>query len=245
MRYEIHNRPTYASLHVFPEPGEEVITEAGAMMSMSPHLSVQTSLAGGVTGAFNRWLSGESLFLNTYKAEQPGQRLDIAPPQPGDVAHVALTGGAVVCQQGSYCASTPGVMINAKWSGFQGLFSGEGLVMIKCSGVGDLWLSSYGAIQEVQVSGQAIVDTGHIVAFEESLSWFPKPVGGVKSMLYSGEGLVMQFTGHGRLWVQTRCAEHFAEFLHPYRRRKALWKRYLAVINPFQWQIFSGRRRTG
>ena len=243
--FEIHNRPTYASLHVFLKADEEVVTEAGAMMGMSTSIKVRTSLAGGLWGAFQRYLSGESLFLNTYKAKAANQRLDIAPPQPGDMVHVQMNGQGVICQQGSYCASTPGVHINAKWGGFQGLFSGEGLVMIKCAGVGDLWLSSYGAIHEVDVSGTAIVDTGHIVAFEESLSWFPKPVGGIKSTLYSGEGLVMQFTGQGKLWLQTRCAEHFAEFLHPFRRRRWFWRRWLSYLNPFRWFRLGGRRRVG
>ena len=244
MRHEIHNRPTYASLHVFLDPGDEVITEAGAMMSMSGGVTISTAMAGGPWGAFQRWLSGESLFLNTYRAKAPGERVDIAPPQPGDMTHVKLEGQGVVCQQGSYCASTPGVRVNAKWSGLQGLFSGEGIVMIQCRGVGDLWLSSYGAIQEVEVNGTCIVDTGHIVAFEESLSWFPKPVGGVKSTLLSGEGLVMQFSGQGRLWLQTRCAEHFADFLHPFRKRRWFWRRWLSYLNPFRW-FRSGRRRVG
>lgn len=243
MQHEIHNRPTYASLHIVLDEDEEVVTEAGAMMGMTPGFKVRTSMRGGPWGAFRRWMTGESLFLNTYRAKDGGERLDIAPPQPGDIAHVELRGESVVAQQGAYCASTPEVEIDAKWSGFRNLFSGEGLTMIQLKGQGHVWLSSYGAIHEVQVQGTCIVDTGHIVAFEECLNYFPKPVGGVKSTLYSGEGMVMQFSGTGRLWLQTRCAGHFADFLHPFRRRRWFYMRWLSYLNPFR--LFRRRKRVG
>lgn len=243
MQHEIHNRPTYASLHLVLEPDEEVVLEAGAMMGMSPGLKVKTSMSGGLRGAFSRWMTGESMFLNTYRARAPGQRLDVAPPQPGDLVHIEMRGQSVVCQQGAYCASTPNVTINAKWAGLRSVLTGEGSVMIQCRGEGHLWLASYGAIHEVAVNGTCIVDTGHIVAFEESLNYFPKPVGGVKSTLYSGEGMVMQFSGEGRLWLQTRCAEHFADFLHPFRRRRWFFRRWLSYLNPFR--LFRRRRRVG
>lgn len=240
MQFEIHNRPTYASLHVQLEPGDAVVAESGAMMGMSTGLSMDTKMTGGPWGALMRWLSGESMFLNTYTATRSDQRLDIAPAQPGDLVHVPMNGNALIVQQGAFCASTPGVWINAHWGGFRSLFAGEGLVMMRCQGSGDLWLSSYGAIHEVQVNGTAIVDTGHIVAFDDSLAWFPKPIGDINSLLFSGEGLVMQFTGHGRLWLQTRCAPSLADFLHPFRRRMRWHRR--CRLDPFWWWPFRRKR---
>ncbi|MBX2800920.1 MAG: TIGR00266 family protein [Myxococcales bacterium] len=244
MEFEIHNRPNYASLHVSMKPGDSVRTEAGAMMAMSTGLDMSTSMTGGPWGAFMRWLSGESLFLNTYTASGTGQRIDIAPPQPGDIVHIPLHGNAVITQQGAYIASTQDVHISAKWGGLRGYVSGEGAVMMRCQGTGDLWLSAYGAIQEVQVAGTCIVDTGHIVAFDESLSWFPKPVGNVNSLLRSGEGLVMQFSGNGRVWIQTRDSIGMAEFLHPFRKRRWWWHRCCS-FNLFWWWPFGGPKRTG
>ncbi|MEN0067654.1 MAG: TIGR00266 family protein [Myxococcota bacterium] len=241
MKYEIRNRPNYASLHVTLKPGDAVVTEAGAMMGMSSGILLDTSLQGGPWGALQRRLSGESMFLNTYTATRPGQRIDIAPAQPGDLVHVGLTGNALVVQRGAYVACTPGITVDAKWGGWRSLVGGEGLVMLRCQGDGDLFLSSYGAIHPVQVQGTVIIDTSHVVAFDDSLSWFPKPVGNLNSLLRSGEGIVMQFTGQGRVWIQTRAAPGLAELLHPYRRRKAWWKRVLGRLNPFNWINFGPR----
>ena len=123
-------------------------------------------------------------------------------------------------QRGSFCASTTGVTVDTKWGGAKTFFGGEGLLMLKCHGAGDLWVSSYGAIHAVDVKETYTVDTGHIVAFEESLTFTVRKVGGMKSLFFSGEGLVCEFSGTGRLWVQTRNAPALASFLHPFRRVK-------------------------
>ena len=221
MEFNIRNNPDYASLHVVLANGEQVVTETGAMMGMSSGLHLDTNLKGGLMGAAKRALGGESLLLNTYTATADGQRLDLAPAAPGDMRHVALTPDkAWMVQSGSYCASTPGVTLDTKWGGARTFFSGEGLFMLKCAGEGDLWVSSYGAIHEVDVQGSYIVDTGHIVAFEDTLSFSVNKVGGLKSLFFSGEGLVCEFSGTGKLWFQTRDVSALASFLHPFRRVK-------------------------
>ncbi len=217
MKHEIHNKPDFASLHVFLEKGEQIVTEAGAMMSMSADLSMETNMKGGLLGAAKRALGGESVFMNTYTADADSQRLDVAPASPGDILHHPLTGGFVMVQSGSYLCSTPGIEVDSKWGGAKAFFGGEGLFMLKCSGTGDLWMSSYGAIHAVDVTGTYIVDTSHIVAFEDTLTFNVRKVGGLKSLFFSGEGLVCEFSGTGRLWVQTRNAGSLASFLHPFR----------------------------
>ncbi len=220
MDFEIRNKPDFASLHVRLDSGEQVVTEAGAMMGMSPELEMKTNMQGGLMGAAKRALGGESVFLNTYTATAAAQRLDVAPSSPGDLEHIQLQTSAVMVQSGSYCANTPGVTVDTKWGGAKTFFGGEGLLMLRCHGSGDLWISSYGAIHAVDVSGSYTVDTGHIAAFEESLSFKVRKVGGMKSLFLSGEGLVCEFTGQGRLWFQTRNAPALASFLHPFRRIK-------------------------
>ncbi|MDP6932725.1 MAG: TIGR00266 family protein, partial [Myxococcota bacterium] len=220
MQFEIRNKPDFASLHVVLDSGEQVVTEAGAMMGMNPELEMKTNMQGGLLGAAKRALGGESVFLNTYTATGAAQRLDIAPSAPGDMEHIAMEGGAVMVQSGSYCASTPGVTVDTKWGGARTFFGGEGLLMLRCHGSGELWISSYGAIHAVDVRGTYTVDTGHIAAFEESLTFKVRKVGGMKSLFLSGEGLVCEFTGNGRLWFQTRNAPALASFLHPFRRIK-------------------------
>ncbi len=220
MQFQIKNKPDYASLHILLDEGEQVVTETGAMMGMSPELKMETNTKGGLMAGLKRAVGGESFFQNTYTATGSGQRLDLAPAAPGDMEHIALDGNAVVVQRGSYVASTPGVSVNAKWEGAKGFFSGESMIMLACSGAGDLWLGSYGAIHCEHVDGTYVVDTGHIVAFDKSLSYRVKSSGGLKSLLFSGEGLVCEFSGQGRVWFQTRNAPSLAEFLHPFRRVK-------------------------
>ena len=216
MLHEIKNKPDFASLHLQLDSGESIVTEAGAMMGMSSDLKMETNMKGGLMGGLKRAMGGESLFMNTYTAEADGQRLDLAPAAPGDIHHEALS-GTIMVQSGSYMASTPGVEVDSKWGGAKTFFAGEGLFMLRCSGQGDLWFNSYGAIHEVHVEQTYTVDTSHIVGFDESLTFNIKKVGGLKSLFFSGEGLVCEFTGHGRLWIQTRNAPSLAGFLHPFR----------------------------
>ena len=220
MQHEIKNKPDFASLHFQLDSGEQVVTESGAMMGMSSDLKMETNMKGGLLGAASRALGGESVFLNTYTATADGQRLDIAPSMPGDMEHIPIGGKAVMVQSGSYCASTTGVTVDSKWGGAKTFFGGEGFIMLRCSGQGDLWISSYGAIHAVQVDGSYTVDTGHIVAFEEGLQFTVRKEGGMKSLFFGGEGLVCEFSGKGTLWFQTRNANALAGFLHPFRRVK-------------------------
>lgn len=220
MRHEIKNNPDFASLHLFLDSGEQVVTESGAMMGMSGQLKMETNMKGGLLGAAKRALGGESLFLNTYTAEADGQRLDVAPSTPGDIVHLPMSGAGVMVQSGSYMCSTPGVEVDSKWGGAKSFFGGEGLFMLRCSGQGDLWITSYGAIHPIDVQDTYVVDTSHIVAFEETLTFKVRSVGGMKSLFFSSEGLVCEFSGRGRLWIQTRNAPALAGFVHPFRRVK-------------------------
>ena len=220
MQHEIRNKPDYASLHLVLDEGEQVVTESGAMMAMDRGLNMETNAKGGVMGALKRAVGGESIFLNTYTASDDGQRLDLGPNSPGDIEHRELYGESLMVQSGSYMASTPDIQVDTKWGGAKTFFGGEGLFMLKCSGKGHLWFSSYGAIHTVDVNGSYIVDTQHIVAFEDTLTFNVESVGGVKSFFFSSEGLVCKFHGTGKLYVQTRSARALAGFLHPFRRIK-------------------------
>ena len=221
MEANIRNRPDFASLHLVLANGEQILTETGSMMGMHPALKLESGMKGGLFAAAKRALAGESFFVNTYTATGDGQRLDLAPSAPGDVEHVRLDGvNGIIAQSGAFLASTTAVTTDAKWTGAKGFFSGESMVMLRIGGSGDVWLSSYCAIAKVDVDGSYQVDTSHVVAFDEGLQWNVTKVGGMKSLFLSGEGLVVQFTGKGRVWYQTRAAPNLASFLHPFRRVK-------------------------
>jgi uncharacterized protein (TIGR00266 family) len=134
----------------------------------------------------------------------------------GDVVAWPLNGTLFV-QSGSYLASSSGVEVDTKWGGGKTFFSSEGLFMLRIAGQGDLLLSSYGAIHAIDLQhGQGItVDTGHLVAWTDGVSYNVRKVGNWKSTLFSGEGLVCDLTGPGRVYLQTRSQDAFLEWLIP------------------------------
>jgi uncharacterized protein (TIGR00266 family) len=217
MDHTIDYRPSFALLTISLDAGESVRAEAGAMVSYSDGVSVETSASGGVLGSLKRSvLGGESFFQNTFTAETAGE-VTLAPPLAGDIVEYELDGESILVQSGSYMASETEVEIDTKFGGGRSFFGGEGLFLLKATGTGPVYLSSYGAIHEVELDAgeEYTVDTGHIVAFEESASFDVRRVGGLKSTLFSGEGLVCTFTGPGKVWLQTRSQDALLAWLIP------------------------------
>ena len=218
MKIDLRYQPSYSLGIVRLEPGESIQAEAGAMVSMTGNVQIQTRMQGGIFGALKRKvLGGESLFTNTFTATGGAGEVTLAPTLPGDLSQVSLAGGTIFLQSGSFVASSQGIQIDTAWGGSRGFFSGEGLFLLKATGTGDLLFSSYGAIHKVELDGSApyIVDTGHVVAFSSGLTYAVKSVGGIKSTLLSGEGLVCEFTGRGPLYLQTRSTQAFLSWLLP------------------------------
>jgi uncharacterized protein (TIGR00266 family) len=219
MQHSIEYGPAYALARLSLEAGDSVMTEAGAMVSMSPGLEVQTSAsgAGGLLKGLKRAaLGGESFFMNTYVANQAGE-LALAPPLPGDIVHRELGPETVFLTSGCYLASTSGVAVDTKWGGAKTFFSREGLFLLKVTGPGELLVSSYGAIAEIPLAaGQThIVDSGHVVAFSDGVDYEVRKFAGWKSTLLGGEGLVVELTGPGTAWMQTRSADAFIDWITP------------------------------
>ncbi len=192
------------------------------MIAMSTGFNVETTSkskggGGGIVKGLKRMLSGESLFLNHFTATQPGQTLIIGPRLLGDIIHFPLSGGSMVVQGSSWLASATGIEIDSTWQGLgNALFSGESMFWVKCTGVGDLFLNSFGAIYPVDVQGEYVVDTGHIVAFEDTLQFRIGKAG--KSLVGSflgGEGLVCKFSGQGKLYCQSHNPPSFGKLLGP------------------------------
>ncbi len=222
MEHEVLYRPSYSLLRVGLQQGESIAAEAGAMVSMSSGIEMGTKARGGVFGALKRTvLGGESFFVNTFRANQPGE-VTFAPTLPGDIHAMELAGGTIYAQSGAYIACSPEIDVNTKWGGAKTFFSREGLFLLKLTGTGAVFLSSYGAVHPVdlQPGQEYIVDTGHMVAFEESVGYHVQRVGGLKSTLFSGEGLVCRLTGPGKILIQTRSTDAFLAWLIPQIPRK-------------------------
>ena len=224
--FEIQHSPSYASLVLNLPPDETVVVEAGAMAAMDACIEMKSKMRGGLLKSAGRMFSGESLFLSEFTSKgKPGQ-LFISPGVPGDIKHYRLDGNSLIIQSAGFVACSPTVEIDTKFQGFKGFFSGESLFFMKASGEGDIWFSSYGAILEIPVKGDYIVDSGYIVAFEQTLDYTPEVIGGLsfKNLMtgvLGGEGVVCRFRGNGRLWVQSRNLDPLLNFLHPFRPVKS------------------------
>ena len=222
MRYELIDKPDYGMVLVtFEAAGESIVAEAGAMVARDVGVKMQTALQGGPGGAFQRGvLGGESFFLNTFTASAPEERLYLAPAPEGDLDRFTLEEGEeLILQRGSFVAAEPTVEVAIRSEGFKGLLSGEGLFFLRCHGAGDLFFNTYGGLHRIELdgSGHYVVDTSHVVAFTAGLDYNINKIGGIKSLLFSGEGLVCEFRGRGSLWVQTRSPDSLASFLHLFR----------------------------
>jgi uncharacterized protein (TIGR00266 family) len=215
--HEITSRPSYAQLRVALDPGESVRAEAGSMVSYAGDVEVETQAEGGLLKSLSRSvLGGESFFMNTFTAPDGG-RVDLAPALSGDVQHHRLDDETLYVQSTSFLASDPSVAVDTEFGGARTFFGGEGLFMLRLSGTGPAFVSSYGAIEahDVAPGESVVVDTGHVVAFEETLDFEVRRVGGLRSTLFSGEGLVCEFTGAGTVWTQTRSPDAFLAWLVP------------------------------
>ena len=218
MQVDIRYRPSYSLAVVTLEPGEHIQVEAGAMVGMSPGLKLETKASGGLFNSLGRSIFGkESFFLNTYTGAAPGDSIALAPALPGDVAVIEMQDETLLVQSGSYLASSAGIEVDTKWSGAKTFFGSEGLIMLRVRGTGTLIVSSYGAIHplELEAGQEYIVDTGHLVTFEEQIGFKVKKVSGWKSTLFSGEGLVVELTGPGKVTLQSRSQDSFLAWLIP------------------------------
>ena len=209
MEIATRHGPAFAVARLGLAAGETVRVEAGAMMAMSASVTVDAKMEGGVFKSMKRAaLGGESFFITTFKAPDQGGFVDVAARLPGDVISYDLPPGrSLFIQKGSWLASAASVTIDTHWGGFKNLFGSEGGFIIRAGGNGQVVFGCYGALETWNLAeGQTItVDTGHMVAYEDTVTMsLRKVTGGVVQTFKSGEGIVFDFTGPGKVMTQTR-----------------------------------------
>lgn len=208
MQVEISSGPAFAFGEITLPAGGSVRVEAGAMAMTRGDVQMATSTQGGFLKGLKRSLGGESFFVNDFTSGSGGV-VAVAAALPGDMTQVALDGTrALLVQSGSWIASETTVDVDAKWGGGKTFFSGEGLVLLRCTGRGELLISAYGAIRsyDLATGERMTLDTGHVVAFDDTVQYTVRKAGSWKSTILGGEGLVTDFTGPGRIWLQTRSS---------------------------------------
>jgi uncharacterized protein (TIGR00266 family) len=228
LQFSVEAAPDFPLLRVQLAAGQQVLAEPSAMATMAPNIQLKSGVKGGLGKGLGRMLGGESFIVNTFTAEGAPGEVCFAAGGLGDLVHYRLAGAGLMLQRGAFLAQSHGVDVSASWQGAKGFFSGQGLVMLKATGAGDLFFTSYGAILPMEVDGQLLVDTGYIVAFEDTLSYRittvpgsrPGAGGKLKSFFFGGEGLVCELTGRGRAWVQTRQVASYLGWVYPFRPAK-------------------------
>ncbi|MGE3810075.1 MAG: TIGR00266 family protein [Candidatus Nanopelagicales bacterium] len=214
MQVEITGRPAFAYAEVTLPPGGAVRLESGAMAMTRGDVEIATSTQGGFMRGLRRTLGGESFFVNDFTS-RAGGIVGLAPVLAGDMVDIDLTGQDLMVQSGSWIASDTTVDVDSKWGGAKGFFSGAGLVLLRCSGTGHLLVSAYGGLRDMVLGAgeQVTIDSGHIVAFDSSVQYRVRKAGSWKTTLLGGEGLVADFVGPGRVWLQTRSTSDLIMWL--------------------------------
>src|SRR5215510_6225458 len=167
-RYEVLHQPSFALAVVQLQAEQSIQAEAGAMVSMSANVELQSQMKGGLLGAIKRVVGGESAFVSTFTAHGGPGEVTFAPGAPGDIAAIEMNGQAFKVQSSSYLAGDTSLVVDTKWGGAKSFFGGEGLFVLQVQGAGLLLVSSFGAIhrKRLQPGERYVVDTGHLVAWE-------------------------------------------------------------------------------
>lgn len=224
MHIDIQYRPAHSLAVVDLDPYETIRAESGAMVSMSRHTQVGTDgpmgkKRDGFLKQMGRvFLGGETFFTNTFTGGSQPAQVTLAPRLCGDmVVHELLGREELFIQGSSYVASPDSVQIDTRWQGFtRGLLSGENLFFLRASGNGPVIINAFGAIDTIDLDGELIVDTGHLVAFSSGLDYeVTRAQPGLIASFLSGEGFVLRIAGRGRLYLQTRNPTEYGQSVGP------------------------------
>ena len=219
MRYEIMGG-AFPVVVCHLESGEQMITEKGSMVWMSPNMQMDTQ-GGGLGKMFSKAFSGESMFQNIYTAKGAGM-IAFGSSFPGQIKAVSIgPGQEMIVQKSAFLAAEPGVELSVHFNKKLGvgLFGGEGFIMQRLSGSGMAFVEIDGELVEydLQPGQQIVVDTGNVAGFSVGVQMEIRQVPGMKNKLLGGEGLFNTvLTGPGRVWLQTMPICNVAASIRPY-----------------------------
>ena len=200
--------------------GEQMITEKGSMVWMSPNMQMETR-GGGLGKMFSKAFSGESMFQNIYTANGAGM-IAFGSSFPGKVLPLDIAPGReMIVQKNAFLASEAGVELSIHFNKKlgAGFFGGEGFIMQRLSGSGTAFVEIDGELVEydLAVGQKMVVDTGNVAGFEPSVSIDIQQVPGLKNKLLGGEGLFnTTLTGPGKIWLQTMPISGVAMAIRPF-----------------------------
>jgi uncharacterized protein (TIGR00266 family) len=220
-------------LEVELDPNETVIAEAGAMVYMEESIAFETkmgdgsepdqSIMGKLFSAGSRLITGESLFMThfTHRGGYGKSRVAFSAPYPGTIIPVDLgtMPNGLIVQKDGFLAAARGTKIAIHFNQRlgAGFFGGEGFILQKLTGDGKAFIHAGGTIIEKNLRNELLrVDTGCVVAFEPGIDFSVARAGGLKSMIFGGEGLLLAtLRGTGRVWLQSMPVKKLIQALMP------------------------------
>jgi uncharacterized protein (TIGR00266 family) len=200
--------------------GDVIRAEAGALMYMTDGIEMDAKMEGGLLGGLKRkLLAGESLFITYFRGTTAGAELAFAGPYPGKIVHMPMTGGQMLCQRDAFLCAVGDIDLSIAFTKRlgAGFFGGEGFILQKMEGTGELFIHSGGTVVPIELkAGQTLrVDTGCLVALEPTVDYDIVRVGGIKTSLFGGEGLFFaSLKGPGKIWLQTLPFSRLADRIH-------------------------------
>ncbi len=217
------------SVEIILDPGETVIAEAGGMNYMTDGIRFETRMGDGAAsgvlgklwGVGKRMLTGESLFMTHFSnAGKTQARVAFAVPYPGTVVPIQLAehGGTLICQKDAFLCAAYGTAVGISFNKRlgAGFFGGEGFILQKLEGDGLAFVHAGGTVIRKQLNNETLrLDTGCLVAFTQGIEYDIALAGGLKSMLFGGEGILLAtLKGTGTVWVQSLPFSRLADRLY-------------------------------
>ena len=206
----------------YPEMGQTLCTQSGAMSWMSPNMQMQTNSGGGIKKALGRLFSGDSIFMNEYTPQGGNGMIAFASSFPGSIIPFEITNGnGIIVQKSGFLAMEKGLDLSVFFqkSLGRGFFGGEGFIMQRISGEGTAFVEIDGYCKEYTLAAgeSIIVDTGYLAAMSETCTMDIQTVKGIKNALFGGEGLFnTRITGPGKVYIQSMPIINTAQRLIPY-----------------------------
>ncbi|AWR97944.1 TIGR00266 family protein [Acidianus sulfidivorans JP7] len=196
---------------VYLNPGEKIYGDAGHLVMKTSSTIMQTKMRGGLLGAIKRELTGGSFFVTEF--EGPGEAI-FAGVFPGKIIQIPLAGNGILAQSHTFLFAEDGVNYDSKMARLTaGLFGGEGIFLAHFYGAGNVFLHSYGGlyVRNLQPGEIIQVEASHLMAMDDGMQYSIQRVGGLRSMLFSHEGLFfVTVQGPGRVWIHTLTIEQLA-----------------------------------
>jgi uncharacterized protein (TIGR00266 family) len=221
------------------DPNETVIAEAGAMLYMEDGIQFETKMGDGsqpsqgflgkLVQMGSRVITGESLFMTHFtNRSYTRSKVAFSAPYPGTVIPIDLAqlpGNALIAQRDTFLCAALGTSISMHFNRKlgAGLFGGEGFVLQKLQGDGLAFVHAGGTVVEKTLRNETLrVDTGCVVAFEPGISFDVQRAGGLRSMIFGGEGIFLAtLQGSGRVWIQSMPISRLVQALAPYGKNNS------------------------